>query len=123
MTHHLSCALMFISISIFIPIFASANEIDSRNPNFYDNPDTCIGWFCYKDYPNLDTPENNKVEQSSNVFSGTINWDEVWTIPPEYLKKLINETLSWAQQSPDDENRMLTYLSLQGVAMRRAKAF
>ena len=34
-----------------------------------------------------------------------------------------NETLSWAQQAPDDENRMLTYLSLQGVAMRRAKTF
>ena len=73
MTHHLSCALMFISISIFIPIFASANEINSRNPNFYDNPDTCIGWFCYKDPENLDNPKDNGTERSSNVFSIDIN--------------------------------------------------
>ena len=122
MIYRLVCAFIIISLSTFMPFLASANETSSRNPNFFDTPDTCNGLFCYKDFKEPDSLQNNKDSQAS-IFTGTIDWEKVWTIPPEELKTLINETLSWAQQAPDDENRMLTYLSLQGVAMRRAKTF
>lgn len=122
MIYRLVYVFLIVFLSILIPFFACANEISSRNPNFFDTPDTCKGWFCYKDIQEQDSQQSKQDEQLS-TFAETIDWEEVWTIPPEDLKKLINETLSWAQQAPDDENRMLTYLSLQGVAMRRAKAF
>ena len=122
MSYHRIFTLLLLYLSIAMPVFGSNDATPSRNPNFYDDPNTCIGWFCYEDP--LDYPrETNQEKPSATIFNGDIDWDQVWTLPPEDLKRLINDTLSWAQQSPEDEKRMLTYLSLQGVAMRRAKAF
>ena len=60
MIYRLVCAFIIISLSTFMPFLASANETSSRNPNFFDTPDTCNGWFCYKDFKEPDSLQNNK---------------------------------------------------------------
>lgn len=103
----------------------SAELSNNRQHNYYDDPHVCRGWYCYEDelQPSVNSNSRNNSNVSQANLLPQINWDEVWVMPPEKLKTLINESLSWAQQSPKDEQRMLTYLQLQGVAMRRAKQF
>lgn len=126
MIHPLAFISFFILSLFVLPMTTYGQDIFTRQYNFYDNPHTCRGWFCYEDVP--ESSENTHQEDSiptteQTNFSGIIDMEKIWNMPPEELKKLINQALSWAQMAPDDENRMLTYLSLQGVAMRRAKKF
>lgn len=100
-----------------------------RQPNFFDTPDICKGWHCYED------PKEHEVEVpqplittgeqplSPPEFTGEVDWEALWTMPPQKMKDLINQAMSWAQEDLDDKKRMEVYLKLQGVAMRRAKKF
>lgn len=97
-----------------------------RQPNFFDTPKVCRGWYCYEDTQTPDHEPQNLPESRDTApppFTGEVDWDAVWIMPPEAMKTLINDALSYAQQDPGDESRMVTYLKLQGVAMRRAKSF
>lgn len=95
--------------------FLTTNQICSANtPNhlgFYGEP-VCRGWYCYESDAAPDSEEGPKID-----------WVAVWTMKPDNLRTLINETLSFAQENPTDEKRMLDYIKLQNIAMRRAKVF
>jgi conjugal transfer pilus assembly protein TraF len=56
-------------------------------------------------------------------FTGKVDWDAVWIMHPDDMRELINQALAFAQENPQDEERMVTYLKLQSVAMHRAKNF
>lgn len=118
----------FILLCLFflfnLPAMTYGDDMTGRRHNYYDDPRTCRGWFCYEDSqhpPELNPRENTPPDPPA--VPGRIDFDRAWTMPPEELKKHINQALSWAQENPDDEQRMLAYLSLQGIAMRRAKRF
>jgi len=106
--------------------FCHAME-DARQFNYYDDPDVCKGWFCYED-PNQDANistihPGQQFNGTKKAYSGEVDWARVQTMPPEELKQLINDSFSYAQQDPSDKKRLLDYMKLQGVAMRRAKQF
>ena len=110
------------------PVAAFTGQERAPQTSYYTDPNVCAkGWYCYepvapepKDEP---TRENLTDQPPQKVFTGQVDWDAVWIMPPEDMRELINQALSFAQQNPRDEDRMLTYLKLQGVAMRRAKLF
>ncbi len=95
---------------------------------YYMDPNVCRGWFCYEDplpilEPKADSEAVPKGGPERPVFSGQIDWEAVWSMHPDDMRALINQALAYAQERPQDEERMLTYLKLQGVAMQRAKSF
>lgn len=105
-------------LAVALPCTAAAGA----SVPYYFDPNVCKGWYCYE----MSEPEPEPKEPDEPVKPvpiGQVNWEATWTMPPEKLRKLINAALSYAQQDPRDEARMVTYLKLQGVAMRRAKAF
>lgn len=96
----------------------------------------CRGWYCYESppvepelpnlTPNLAIPPltlPEAVQAQKKPFTGTVDWEAVWSIPAKELSTMIDDAQSWAEQNPAEQERMLTYLKLQGVAMRRAKRF
>jgi len=97
------------------------------NPTYYTDPNVCRGWFCYEDPAPVKESEavsGIHAEQAKRpVFSGEVDWDAVWAMHPDDMRDLINQALAFAQENPQDEQRMVTYLKLQGVAMHRAKNF
>lgn len=96
---------------------ALATPLPEEDPGFYADPKVCRGWYCYESYSEpVESPEG--LPQLLIV-----DWNAVWTMEPEKLRELINKAMSHAQVDPSDEDRMLTYMKLQGVAMRRAKHF
>lgn len=103
------------SIPIALLLVLTTNSICSAGTlnhlGFYGGP-VCRGWYCYE------PDAADAVEEAP-----AIDWEAVWTMKPDSLRTLINEALSFAQTDPTDETRMLDYIKLQGVAMRRAKSF
>lgn len=97
------------------------------NPTYYTDPNVCRGWFCYEDPALPQEPESSREQtpelSAGRAFSGEVDWDAVWTMHPDDMRELINQALAFAQEKPGDEQRMVTYLKLQGVAMQRAKNF
>ena len=120
-------AAIILVLGSNIPAFASPNQEKSPQASYFTDPNVCSkGWYCYEPHAQEkieDSPLKSGVHSSQVIFNGKIDWDAVWTVPPEELRELINQALSFAQQAPHDEERMLNYLKLQGVAMRRAKQF
>lgn len=112
-----------IPLAFAVPA-AAGNPPQETSP-FYHEMNPCKGWFCYEPEPAQETeiPEPGKDGSGKRIFTGTVDWNVVWAMPPAELKELINQALSFAQENPRDEARMLTYMQLQGVAMRRAKNF
>lgn len=108
---------------------APAAPIPSENQTsitYYTDPNVCRGWFCYEDSAPMPEPEADQQladRPAPPVFTGQVDWDAVWTMHPDAMRELINQAMAYAQQNPRDEERMVTYLKLQGVAMRRAKMF
>lgn len=90
-------------------------------------PNVCRGWYCYEeplvDDESLPVDPLIKTPVTGKAFRGEIDWEAAWTMHPDDLKQLIDDSMAWAQQDPRDEKRMVDYMTLQGVAMRRAKAF
>lgn len=118
-------ALWAALLSIFAAVSALAGVPPKETSPFYREMNPCKGWFCYETAPE---PEADKAEPVGDlpvkaIFTGAVDWDAAWTMPPADLKELINKALSFAQENPRDESRMLTYMQLQGLAMRRAKVF
>ena len=105
----------------------SAAPPGQTNPTYYTDPNVCRGWFCYEDPALAKDPEGMSgilMEQPERrFFTGEVDWDAVWTMHPDDMRELINQALAFAQEKPQDEQRMVTYLKLQGVAMHRAKNF
>ena len=97
------------------------------NPTYYTDPNVCRGWFCYEDPALSKEPESVPGEKpdtpARRPFTGDVDWNAVWTMHPDDMRELINQALAFAQENPRDEQRMVTYLKLQGVAMQRAKHF
>lgn len=99
------------------------------------DPNVCRGWYCYEKppvaleqerlapmtRPQLVAPEG--LQHTKKSFTGEVDWQAVWSIPAKELSSMIDDAQSWAEQKPAEQERMLTYLKLQGVAMRRAKRF
>ena len=104
--------------------FAAARQ---ANTTYYTDPNVCRGWFCYEDPALAREAERAPGEKpdtpARQVFTGHVDWDAVWTMHPDDMRELINQALAFAQENPRDEERMVTYLKLQGVAMQRAKHF
>lgn len=96
---------------------AVAAPVTEQDPGFYADPKVCRGWYCYESFFEPETP----LDEPPKEFH--VDWQAVWTMEPEKLRELINKAMSHAQVDPSDETRMLTYMKLQGVAMRRAKHF
>lgn len=122
----LGIAACFLSVPD--AVFASVEPAEKRRaPSYYTDPNVCRGWFCYEDpvIPPVSEPEQNESAEvpAHKLFTGQVDWDGVWTMHPDDMRELINQALAHAQEKPQDEERMLTYLKLQGVAMQRAKNF
>lgn len=102
-----------------------ASSLPERHENiaYYTDPDVCRGWFCYEDPLPLPEPEQPGAVPKRPAFTGRVNWDAVWTMHPDDMREMINQALAYAQERPQDEERMVTYLKLQHVAMQRAKNF
>lgn len=120
LTFVIFCCLMW-------PGAGSAAPLRQTNPTYYTDPNVCRGWFCYEDPALAKEPDgiqDNPTEQPKrHIFTGKVDWDAVWTMHPDDMRELINQALAFAQEKPQDEQRMVTYLKLQGVAMHRAKNF
>ena len=114
MKTHITRALLFITL---LSQPAIATPLSEEEPGFYADPKVCRGWYCYESFSEPVEPP----EERSKEF--LVDWNAVWTLEPEKLRELINNAMSHAQVDPSDEERMLTYMKLQGVAMRRAKYF
>lgn len=106
---------------------ANAQSVRESTPSYYTDPNVCRGWFCYEDPIIVIEPETVKEgfgEQPGRTrFTGEVDWEAVWTMHPDDMREMINQALAFAQEKPADEQRMVTYLKLQGVAMHRAKNF
>ena len=110
----------FAGMLLFVTFFcqpAMAVSTLEQEPGFYADPKVCRGWYCYESFFEPEKP----LEEPPKEFQ--VDWNAVWTMEPEKLRELINKAMSHAQVDPGDETRMLTYMKLQGVAMRRAKHF
>ncbi len=101
-------ALLFVLASNQVCSATTSNHL-----GFYGEP-VCRGWYCY---------ESEAVQEQDSENTLIIDWEAVWTMKPDSLRSLINDALSFAQVDPTNEKRMLDYIKLQGVAMRRAKVF
>lgn len=110
----ITCALLSVAL---LAQPALATPLSEEDPGFYADPKVCRGWYCYESFYEPVEP----AEERPKEF--LVDWNAVWTMEPEKLRELINKSMSHAQVDPSDEGRMLTYMKLQGVAMRRAKHF
>ena len=112
------CGLLF-------PASGFAAPTGHAPTSYYTDPNVCRGWFCYEDPPPILEPEAEKRMElpKRQLFTGEVDWDAAWTMHPDDMRELINQALAFAQENPKDEQRMVTYLKLQGVAMHRAKNF
>ena len=110
----IACALISAAI---LSQPALAAPLPEEDPGFYVDPKVCRGWYCYESFSESAEPPNAPLKEL------LVDWNAVWTMEPEKLRELINKAMSHAQVDPGDEERMLTYMKLQGVAMRRAKHF
>lgn len=119
----MTCVLLAPGMAPAAPL----STVKPSNPTYYTDPNVCRGWFCYEDPAPVREPDPVQEEQRpqplKRAFSGDVDWDAVWTMHPDDMRELINQALAFAQEKPQDEQRMVTYLKLQGVAMQRAKNF
>ena len=106
----ITCALLSVAL---LAQPALATPLSEEDPGFYADPKVCRGWYCYESFYEPVEP----AEERPKEF--LVDWNAVWTMEPEKLRELINKSMSHAQVDPSDEGRMLTYMKLQGVAMRR----
>ncbi len=121
----LSCTFLILILSALIPAEPYAQDADAHVPWMF-TPEVCRGWYCYEREEKPAESQRHTPEAPHDTpapFTGQVDWNAVWTMPSKQLSDLINAALSHAEQNPKDQKRMLTYLKLQGVAMRRAKAF
>ena len=77
------------------------------------------GWYWYEREP--ETPEPKKPKKPRRLLE-TYTIDQLWRMPPERFRKLMNTYLERAVGNPTEEN-MLDYLILQEIARRKAFAF
>lgn len=109
-----------------VPAGAVLTGPKQQNYTYYTDPNVCRGWFCYEDPAKLPDPmpeQAESVKVPRKLFTGKVDWEAVWTMHPDDMRELINQALAHAQENPQEEERMLTYLKLQHVAMQRAKKF
>jgi thiol-disulfide isomerase/thioredoxin len=126
----MSARLVLGMLACCLPVFVSetgaaepVTAARQTNPTYYTDPNVCRGWFCYEDPALFTEPEKTPEPPTRLPFTGDVDWDAVWTMHPDDMRELINQALAFAQENPRDEQRMVTYLKLQGVAMQRAKTF
>lgn len=93
------------------------------------------GYFFYKDAkkelppkekknsaPEISQPKTDKAPESQ--YSPTnIPWHLLEHMPPKEFQSLLLEVLDYALEHPEDKQRMLNYITIQAVAMKRAEDF
>jgi len=109
---------------------------EHRNNNYFDDPKTCDGWYCYEDDAKLKEPNKKKPEaiyvpgspsnqpaaQEKRYNGEPIDWKQLWVMHPDDFQEFVTQVQKWSMIEPSPDKAQI-YMQVQQIAARRSKEY